>query len=162
MVDTTLLLISTLLIILGFLGILFPILPGVPLVYGGLLAYAFGAHPPELTTTVLVVFGILTVISLVFDLVGRFAGARYGQISRAGTIGGIIGLLIGILFAPLGGWSIIFLPPLGVIIGEMHQKRDRESALRAGWWTLIGTVVPMLLNFLIASTMVIWFIRAAS
>lgn len=153
-------LLSSLIILTGFLGIILPIFPGVPLVYAGVLLFALLQHPSELTTTVLVVFGILTLISLLIDWLGRVAGARFGQASKAGQTGGIIGLILGILFSPLGGWSILLLPPIGVVVGELIDRRNHQEALRAGWWTLIGSFVTILLNLTIAGIMLIWFVRA--
>jgi len=154
------LILSTLLIIGGLVGIIFPVLPGVPLVYSGVLLYALVEQPVELSTVVLSVFGALTLGSLGIDWFGRILGARYGKASRAGTTGGIIGLILGILFTPLGGWSLILLPPLGVIIGELISGRERRAAATAGFWTLVGTLIPMLINLILAGIMIGWFIAA--
>lgn len=152
--------IAIILILAGLVGIIFPVLPGLPLIYGGVLLYALIEDPAELSTIVLIVFGGLTLISLLIDWFGRIIGARYGQASRAGEIGGLVGLILGILFAPLGGWSIILLPPLGVIVGELTNRRKHDAALKAGFWTLVGTLVPMLINLILAGIMIGWFIAA--
>lgn len=154
------LIIAILLILIGLVGIIFPILPGTPLVYGGLLLYAIVEQPNELSSVVLSIFGGLTIAALIIDWLGRVIGARYGQASRAGGIGGLIGLILGILFTPLGGWSLIVLPPIGVLIGELLHGRDQRDAARASWWTLIGTLIPMVFNLILAGIMIGWFIAA--
>lgn len=151
--------IAGLLVIVGLIGVVYPIFPGVPIIYSALLIEYFTNHPPPLSPLTLVIFGTLTAISLLGDQLGRFVGAKYGKAGRAGGIGGLIGLLIGVLFAPLGLWSLILLPPLGVIVGELLAGRQKKEAMRAGVWTLLGSVASLLLNLLIASTMLIWFIR---
>ncbi len=154
-----LLIIAALLIIAGFIGILFPIFPGVPIIYAALVLLYATSSPHEPSLTALILFGVLTVISLVGDQAGRFIGAKRGKASRAGELGALVGLILGVVFAPLGLWSLFLLPPLGVVIGELLNGRKNKEALSAGIWTFIGSIASLVLNLVIASAMLVWYLR---
>lgn len=157
---TLAIILTSLLILLGLAGIFLPLLPGLPLIYGGLLVYAFWVGAPELSTTVLVVFGILTLIGSGLDWLGHLLGAKIGRASKRGLIGGLIGLVLGLIFAPFGLVSIILFPPIGVAVGELTSSPDRRQALKAGLGTLVGYLAVTSLKMIIATAMIIWFLRA--
>ena len=85
------------LIVAGLIGTVVPILPGTGLVFGGILLYAlyFGIETVGLTT--LVLFGVVTVLSFVLDLLASLYGASRFGASRSGVIGSAVGGIGGFL-----------------------------------------------------------------
>ncbi len=154
-----LLILSIIFVCLGLICLFIPIFSGVVLIYLGLLVVFFERHPAMLTQTSLIVFGCLTLTSLVIDWLGQYFGAVKGQATRSGIIGGLIGLVFGILFAPLGLFSVVLLPPLGIIIGELISGRDHRAATKAGLYTLIGSLISQLIGIIIGLIILAWYIR---
>ena len=151
-----------LLLIAGLVGTLFPGIPGVVLVFGGILFYAlfFGIQTVGLTT--LVLFGVATICSLSFDALASMYGvARFGG-SRVGVIGSALGGILGFIFLNLPG---LFL---GLFVGAVASERflggrDWRAALRIGVGSLVGFLVGSIVSFVLALVMVavfawkIWF-----
>ena len=85
-----------LLMIAGLVGTVVPALPGVPMVFAGLLllAWSTGFEPVGLGT--LGVLGILTALSILIDFLAASLGAkRLGASQRAfwgATLGAVVGL----------------------------------------------------------------------
>lgn len=141
---------SLLLIALGILGTVLPVLPGLVLSFLGMLLYRFTVNP-DFSTVSLIIFGILTVVSLVLSyLIPLKTTAKYGG-SRYGKTGGLVGTLIGLFFPPLG-FLIGML--LGVFLGELlHDRTDRRKAARATKGALIGFVYGTGFNLMVGLAM---------
>ena len=77
----------------------------------------------------IVIFGILTLISLVLNyIIPIKTSEKYGG-SNYGKYGGFIGTIVGLFFPPLG-FLIGML--LGVFLGELlHDRNDKQKALEA-------------------------------
>lgn len=136
--ETTLIIISILLCIVGFIGSIVPGLPGHPLNYLALWCLQWSIHP--FTTITLIVFGILTVLVLVLDyLIPVWTGKKFGA-TRQGIIGSMIGMVAGIIFTPIGMLLGTFL---GAIIGDMVAGRTTSQATRSGIATFMGTVISI-------------------
>lgn len=136
--ETTLIIISILLCIVGFIGSIVPGLPGHPLNYLALWCLQWAIHP--FTTITLIVFGILTVLVLVLDyLIPVWTGKKFGA-TRQGIIGSMIGMVAGMIFTPIGMLLGTFL---GAIIGDMVAGRTTSQATRSGIATFMGTVISI-------------------
>jgi uncharacterized protein YqgC (DUF456 family) len=150
-----------LLILLGIAGLVFPGLPGTPLVFAGLLLAAWidGFASVGWWPT-LVVLGLLTVLSLVVDVVAAALGAqRVGASGKAlggATLGGVVGIFFGLAGLVIG-------PFIGAALGQFAAKRDLLHAGRVGIGTLFGLFIGAVLKIAVTVTMlgvfvVAWFI----
>jgi uncharacterized protein YqgC (DUF456 family) len=100
-------LLSIILIIIGIAGTILPVLPGLLLSFAGILLYKFFGNP-EFSIIYVIIFGILTLVSLILNYtIPIKTTAKYGG-SRYGKIGGFLGTIIG-----------LFFPPIGFIIGML-------------------------------------------
>ena len=109
-------LVAAILVIVGLVGTVLPALPGVPLVFCGLLlaAWADGfAHAGALT---LFVLGVLTVIALAIDFIAGVLGAKKVGASRYAVIGAALGTLLGLFFGLPG---LLLGPFVGALVGEL-------------------------------------------
>lgn len=131
-------LIALALMIIGVLGTVLPILPGLLLCYAGLLAYKLGANP-NFSIWYLIIFGILTLASIVLNyMIPLKTTAKYGG-SRYGKAGGLIGTLIGLFFPPVG---FIIGMLLGVFLGELiHDHHNHRKAFGATKGAFIGFIL---------------------
>lgn len=141
--------IAFIIVLIGILGTFLPILPGIILCYAGLLIYKWGN--PEFPWIYIIVFGILTLVSLVLNyLIPLKTTAKYGG-STFGKYGGLIGTLVGLFFPPLG---FIFGMLLGVFLGELlHDRKDHYKAFRATKGALIGFLYGTGFNLLVGLAM---------
>ena len=147
--DIVLLVLGFILMLVGILGSFLPVLPGPPLSWVGLLLlYLTKAIPDDWW-----LLGITLVVALtvtVLDYVIPAAGTKKFGGSKAGMWGSIIGLLVAIFFPILGPFGIIIWPFIGALVGELSNKSDNKTALKAAFGSFIGFLTGTFLKFLIA------------
>jgi uncharacterized protein YqgC (DUF456 family) len=141
-------LLAVVLVCVGVAGSVLPALPGVPLVFVGLLVAAWAGDFQQVTWITLVVLGLLTVASFAIDLLATAAGAKRVGATRLAVVGAMLGTFGG-LFLGLPG--LILGPFIGALAGELISHGKVEQATRAGfatWMGLIfGTVAKLALVF---------------
>jgi uncharacterized protein YqgC (DUF456 family) len=132
----------------GLTGILIPVLPGIPFMF--IVALIFGLIDKfvHLTTIEIIILLGLTLISLVIDYASGILGARIGGASAKSTLGGLIGMIIGlIIFPPFGGIIGLFL---GIAITEIAIHNNNKKALKAATGGVIGSLAGIILNLILA------------
>lgn len=145
---------SIALLILGLLGTILPVLPGLLLSLCGLLIYKFGLDAP-LSIAYIWIFVLLTLISTVLNYIipaktnKKFGGTRYG------SIGSVIGTLVGMFCIPLPfGFLIGMLA--GVFLGELlHDINDKKKAWNSVKGAIIGFFLGAGFNFIVAMAMLL-------
>lgn len=147
MMQTLFVILAVALVLGGLAGAVLPILPGLPMVFGGLLLAAWVDGFEHVGKYTLSVLGVLLVIGLVLDFVaGSFGAKRVGASPKA-VLGATLGSLVGIFFG-LGG--LILGPFIGAVIGEIGARRGLDQAAAAGVATwiglLLGTVAKLALG----------------
>ena len=70
--------------------------------------------------------------------------------SKAGMIGTLIGLVVAIVFPVLGILGIIIWPFLGALVGEIANKADNKTALKAAFGSFIGFLTGTFLKFVVS------------
>lgn len=136
-------LLAALLVIAGIGGIVLPALPGVPLVFAGLLLAAWVDGFAHVGWVPLLVLGVLTVVSVVLDLLATMIGAQRVGASRLALLGSLVGTVAGLFFMPIG----LFAGPfLGAAIGEYLHGRQLGKATRVGFGTWLGIVLGVALK----------------
>lgn len=148
--------ISFVLIILGIIGCIVPMLPGIPLCYAGMLTLHLTNHV-QFTSTQLLVWLFIVIILQVLDYFTPMLGSKYSGGTSYGNRGCIAGTILGLFFMP---WGIILGPFLGAIIGEMLGGRDLEHAIHSGIGSLIGFVAGTLLKIVVGFYFMIQAIMA--
>lgn len=139
--------------LIGLIGILVPILPGILLIWLTILAYAIvdGFQAIDwITFTLLTIFAIITgTADLWLSLLGAKTGGAAKRAMFLGAIGGVLGFfllgavlpVVGNLFGGIIGYAI------GVLLGQYQKFQDWNVALKAsiggvvGWG--IATVVQL-------------------
>lgn len=119
----------------GLAGLLLPLIPGAPLLFGGLLLAAWIDDFAYVGAGTLVALGIMAALTYACDFVGTALGAkRYGASPRA-IAGAAAGVIIGLFF---GLFGILLGPFVGAVIGELSVRRDLGAATRVGWGATVG------------------------
>jgi len=135
---------AAVLILVGLIGTVVPALPGVPLVFGGMLLAAWADGFQHIGVGTLIVLGVLTVLALAVDFVAGLAGAKRVGASKHALWGAAIGTIVGIFFGIPG---LLLGPFVGALIGELVAggTLQRAANVGAGAWIgfLIGTVLKL-------------------
>lgn len=150
--------ISILLILIGLIGIVIPILPGSVLIFLGVLL--FGLFTDSIAISTIIILGILIVaLSIINYAIGLWGIRKLGA-SRWGIWGGIMGIIVGLIFSPFGLVSIFLCPILGTIIGEFVGGKKLLESAKISLGHLIGYFLALILEFTLASYMIYLFIKA--
>ena len=155
--DIALWVLAALLIVVGVAGTVLPALPGIPLIFGGVLLAAFIDDFQRISGWTVGVLAVLAVLGLVVDYVAAALSARRAGASRQGVIGAAIGTVAGIF---TGLWGLVFMPLVGAAMGEFIAQRDALRAGKVGIATWLGLLVGTATKVAIAFTMVGTFIAA--
>lgn len=154
--ETVILVISAILIVTGILGSILPFLPGTPFGFVGLLLYGFVSDFQTVKVKALVVFGFLTLLTLILDVLAPIIAAKGYKASKAGMIGAVAGTILGIPI--MGPFGIIIGPFVGTFLGEYWKNRNEKKALHIAWGALIGFLVSTIVRTAVALAMGIYFI----
>ena len=159
-VDTQLVLyvLSALMIFLGLLGTVLPMLPGLPLAFLGMLLAAWAGDFGEISVFTVIVLGVLTVASLVVDLLASAWGAKRAGASKTAMLGAGLGGLVGMMLFNLPG--LIIGPFVGAMAAELVKGKPLKQAGKIGVATWIGMTVGMVLNIGLAFAMLGIFLFA--
>jgi uncharacterized protein len=149
--------VAILLIGVGVAGTVLPALPGIPLIFAGVLLAAWIEDFERIGTVTITVLGVLAVIGVVIDYVAAAMTARRAGASRQGVVGAAIGTLAGIF---TGLWGLVFMPLVGAVVGELIANKDALSAGRIGLATWMGLLIAAAIKVALAFTMVGVFVAA--
>jgi len=150
-VETILLMsLAACLVVLGIAGLLFPAMPGAPLMFLGLVLAAWAEGFEYVGITTIVLLAVLAILTYIVDVVAGILGARrYGASARA-LAGAGIGALVGLFFGIPG---VLFGPFVGAFIGELTTGREIRVASRSGIGTTIGILIGTAAKMAIAVSM---------
>ena len=141
---------AAILIVVGIIGTVLPALPGVPLVFVGMLLAAWADGFQHVGLWTLIGLGVLTIIAVAVDFLAGLAGAKRVGASRLAILGTVAGTIAGLFFGLPG----LFLGPfLGAIGGELLHSRDLDHASRVGIGTWTGMIVGMLFKLVLVFAM---------
>lgn len=136
--------------IAGLAGLVFPALPGAPLLFAGLLTAAWAEDFAYIGWRTLTVLACMALLTYVLELAASAYGARrYGASGRA-VIGAGIGAVVGIFFGLPG---VLLGPFLGAVAGELWAQRDLHAAGRAGLGATIGLALGVAGKLAVAMAM---------
>ncbi len=169
--DIVLIVLGAICLLLGLIGCVAPVLPGVPLSYVGLLLLHW-TERVQFSWQFLVVWGVVVIVIQVLDyFIPAWGTKKFGG-SKWGVWGSTIGLIVGLFMGP---WGIIMGPFAGAVIGELiyfnrHPQtplndadRNKNSnfnrALRAGLGSFIGLLTGTILKLMCCGMMVFYFVK---
>lgn len=136
------------LILVGLAGTILPALPGVPLVFAGMLVAAWAGDFVHIGWATLILLGVLTVLALLVDFLASILGARRVGASRWALFGAAIGTVVGLFFGLPG---LLLGPFVGALLGELLAGGTlrQSTAVGLGAWLgfLFGTLAKIALCF---------------
>lgn len=169
--DILLIVLGAICLLLGLIGCVAPVLPGVPLSYLGLLLLHF-TDRVQFSWQFLVVWGVVVIVIQILDYfipawgTKKFGGTKYG------VWGSTIGLFVGLFMGPLG---IVVGPFIGAVLGELiyfnrypqttlseteqNKNSNFNRALRAGFGSFIGLLTGTLIKVICCGVMIAYFVK---
>lgn len=140
--------------LVGLAGCVLPMLPGTPLVFAGIYIYTWLTGFTIISRNLIIIFLILTVISVLIEYISSSIGSKKFGASKLGFLGAFVGAVIGIFFVP---WGLILGPMLGALIGELITGKNIKKAVRSGTGAVIGFFGGTLLKIVISFVMIAFF-----
>ncbi|ENH96475.1 hypothetical protein J416_10696 [Gracilibacillus halophilus YIM-C55.5] len=142
--------------VLAFVGVVFPIIPSVLVIWIGFFIYQFLLATSSIGWSFWIAMGILTVIVILADIIAnsyfvkKFGGSKKGEWMAA------LGVIIGSFMMPPVG--IIIVPFIFVCVTELLQKKTSDQAIRAAFGSLLGFLGGTFAKIIIQLIMIIWFL----
>lgn len=158
--DIALLIIGFILMLVGILGSFLPVLPGPPISWVGLLLLHLTKAIPQNWTFLGITAAVAIVVFALDYIIPAMGTKKFGG-SKAGMIGTTIGLLVSLVFPVLGIFGIIIWPFVGALVGELINKADQKTALKAAFGSFMGFLTGTFLKFLVAVVFMGLFIAKA-
>ncbi|WP_445383209.1 DUF456 domain-containing protein [Robiginitalea sp. IMCC43444] len=147
--DILLILLGLACMLVGILGSFLPVLPGPPISWLGLLLLILTQGVPN-DWWLIGITAVVAVVVVALDYWIPALGTRKFGGSRAGMLGTVIGLLVAIVFPVLGLVGVIIWPFIGALVGEIINKSDRKTALKAAFGSFLGFLTGTFLKFMVS------------
>jgi hypothetical protein len=139
---------AIILMVIGSIGTFLPVLPGVPMVFLGMLILAWQGNFQTVSLMFITILGVLALLAFLVDFVLAFYTTKKAGASKYALWGLAIGSLLGLV---LGGLGLFVGAILGALIGEYAFNRDLNQAtvvgLSAGAGFVVAFVVKLILLF---------------
>ena len=147
--DLLLLFIGFIFMLAGILGSFLPVLPGPPLSWVGLLLLTLTKAVPDDWWFLGITLAVAVIVFAMDYFIPVVGTKKFGG-SKAGMIGTTLGLVVAIVFPILGIFGIIVWPFIGALVGEISNKADKKTALKAAFGSFVGFLTGTFLKFVVA------------
>ena len=124
-------------IVAGFIGTLFPVLPGTILILCGFLIYGLITGFDTLSLQFFIGQGELVGLSYLIDFLATPFGVKMYGGSKAAAWGAVFGSLLIFVVGPIG---ILIGPLMGAIGGELIMGQEVRQALHSGFGSFLGFI----------------------
>lgn len=146
---------AVVLVVVGLIGTVLPAIPGVVLIFAGLLLAAWADGFAHVGAVGLVIIGVLGALSFVVDFLASLLGAKRVGASPLALAGAAVGGLAG-LFLGLPG--LVFGPFVGAALGEYLARRSLRQAGKVGLGTWLGLLFAAAAKVILAVMMIVTFV----
>jgi hypothetical protein len=156
MIETVAFAISIVLLIPGVFMAFVPMLPALSYMFVIALVFAIYDGFVGLSVNELLILLGVTFLSVIIDHTSGLLGAKYGGAHTKSLLWGIVGSVMGTFLVPaLGTFIGLFA---GVLIAELYYKKSSDKAVRAAGSALIGSIVGVISNVVLAVAFIAMFV----
>jgi uncharacterized protein YqgC (DUF456 family) len=144
------------LFILGYLGLVVPALPDMPLILAGFAVYHFLVDDHTFGWIFWTMAIFLTILLFFVDYVSGAVMAK----AQGGSSLSVLGAVVGVLTFPwIAGPIGVFAGPFVLVfLIEYLRSKDAEEALKISYHTIIGYLCGIVVKGLLMTMMVVWFL----
>jgi len=150
--------VAAVLILVGLAGTILPALPGLPVMFAGMLLAAWADKFTQISGWTIAALALLTLISIAVDIAATAIGARRVGASKLAMLGAALGTLFGGIAFNIPG--LILGPFIGAMAGELIHGREWLHASRIGFGTWVGLAIGTALKLALAFAMLGVFVFA--
>jgi uncharacterized protein YqgC (DUF456 family) len=140
------------LIFVGLAGAVVPILPGIPLIFGGIWLIAYLDHYHHVGLWWLLGIAAVGAIGMTLDLLAGALGAKRVGASPQAVWGALVGTAIGVFFGLPG---IVLGPFFGAVLGELSAGssvlRSTDVGVSAWMGLLFGAIVKLIASLIMTA-----------
>lgn len=137
---------------IGVMGIIFPVVPSIPMIWLGIFLYAVLTDFQTLSSQTLVVISALGFAVLLFDYITSILGNKEFEGSVLGVLGGVLGGLVGSLFGPI--YTYIVGPVVGSIVIQLLAGKDKVFGIELERFTIVAFIGGTLTKLAAAIAMI--------
>jgi uncharacterized protein YqgC (DUF456 family) len=159
--EITYFIIALLIMIVGLLGVILPVIPGIVIIFVSTLLYGSLTGFETISVRLIVVFGVLTALTYLLDYLATAFGVKKMGGSFAGASGAVIGMILGFLIPGVGLFGFVIGAFIGAFIFELMVVKETRIALKAGLGSFLGFLLGGFIKFVIGSIMIGVFIYYA-
>lgn len=158
MQDPVLVILSALLFIVGAVGTVAPVIPGVPVCWAGLLLLKFGPSVQDnISWWAIILLGILTLFVSVLDNLLPIWGAKRMGGNKKVVWGATLGLLVGFFGGPIG---IIFGPFIGAFLGGLLSGSKFIQAAKHASGAFVGYIGGLVIKLITVGLILFVYVMA--
>jgi uncharacterized protein YqgC (DUF456 family) len=154
MSDTIAIIVVSIFFLASLVGTVLPIIPEAPLIVVGMVIYGLIAGFDELGLYFFIGQIILALSVIGVDYLTTAIGSRYFGGSKAAMWGAALGLLVGLLFFPIG---LLIGPFLGAALADFIFRRRTGQAIRSGVGASLGFWSALPIKLILKGIMIGWF-----
>jgi uncharacterized protein YqgC (DUF456 family) len=132
------------LMLLGMIGIIVPILPGIFLIWLGVALYVWQTGFEVISISMFLLMSILVLFAGTSDLWLPYFGAKKSGAAKRSYLLSTIGALVGSFIVPIIGTVVGFV--LGLFIGEYWKHQNADTAVSVSWGGLKGWGIATLIQ----------------
>ncbi|MEH7548952.1 DUF456 domain-containing protein [Neobacillus vireti] len=148
--------IISILFIVAFVGLVYPIIPSVLFLLAGFLLYGVFFSFEPFSWLFWLIQGLFVVLLFTADYVANLIGIKKYGGSKAGVWGSTIGIIAGPFVIPIFG--ILIGPFIGAIVAELIvNKRSLSESVKVGVGSVIGFISSVITKTIIQVIMVGYF-----
>jgi len=145
------------LIVLGLASAIVPLVPGIPLIFGGIWLIAGIDHYRHLGLWWLLGIAAVGAVGLIIDLLAGALGVKRVAASPQAVLGALVGTAIGLFFGLPG---VLLGPFLGAVLGELATGSSVLRSTNVGVNAWLGLIFGAIVK-LVASMMMVALFGAA-
>src|SRR4051812_8508707 len=148
--------IISILFIVAFIGLVYPIIPSVLFLLAGFILYGVFFSFGDLNWLFWLIQGLFVVLLFVADYAANLIGIKKYGGSKAGGWGSTIGILAGPFAIPIFG--ILIGPFIGAIVAELIvNRRGFTESVKVGFGSVIGFISSVITKTIIQVIMIGYF-----
>ncbi|MGP7816260.1 DUF456 domain-containing protein [Niallia sp. 01092] len=149
--------IITVLFLIAYVGLVYPIVPSMLFLLAGFFSYGFLLSFKPFSILFWVIQTMFVLLLFAADYLANLIGVKKYGGTKAGVWGSTIGLLVGPFVIPVMG--ILIGPFLGAVIAELAvNKTNWKTAIKVGIGSLIGFLSSVITKAVIQTIMIIYFL----
>lgn len=141
---------------IGFVGLIYPIIPAVLFILGGFVVYGLFYSFVDLPWWFWLIQTLFVVLLFGADTIANLFGVKRFGGSKAGMWGSTIGLIFGPFIIPIFG--ILIGPFAGAILAELiFNKTKLKQAVMSGVGSVVGFITSVFTKGILQVVMVLIF-----